>query len=472
MPDATAPADFPSVPDLMGAILDPLAAWMRSQRWFAGKSAAASEASIIGAAVVEAGPTHRVIDTVVRVGAGTGGADYQVPLLVTPAPDASDATGAAGTPGAEIAVLPLPGGPFRVEDATRTDEGREALLRLVTGAGTATGEGLALTGEPARTSAAHTVLGSRLLSGEQSNSSMIFELEGAPPVIAKLFRVIQAGENPDVVVQGALDAAGSEQVAPLIGSARAVWGEGSPAPLRGHALFVQEFFAGVEDAWRVALRDAETGTDFSAGARTLGEATARVHRDLATHLPTVDAARRLRERMVASMLSRLAQARAEVAEVDAAAPALDAVIRRALDVDWPPFQRVHGDYHLGQVLSVPARGWVLLDFEGEPMRPLAEREQPDCTVRDVAGMLRSLDYVAGAVRLVHGLDASTWARDARAAFLEGYTSTAQIPADDAAFAVLLAAFEADKAVYEAVYEARNRPDWLPIPLGALERLAA
>src|SRR5690625_6258701 len=84
-------------------------------------------------------------------------------------------------------------------------------------------------------------------------------------------------------------------------------------------------------------------------------------------------------------------------------------------------QRVHGDLHLGQVLSTPDRGWVLLDFEGEPLRPLAQRSLPDCPLRDVAGMLRSLDYVAGAVAHEHGLDASAWAFRARQAFLDGYT---------------------------------------------------
>jgi 1,4-alpha-glucan branching enzyme len=156
----------------------------------------------------------------------------------------------------------------------------------------------------------------------------------------------------------------------------------------------------------------------------------------------------------------------ELAEREAAAVA---VLDSVLDVEWPALQRVHGDYHLGQVLDVPERGWVALDFEGEPLRPLAERVRPDLTARDVAGMLRSFDYAAGSVHLADELiDASAWAAACREAFLEGYASVAG-PAD-AATQTLTRALELDKALYEVVYEARNRPTWLPIPLRAVHRL--
>ncbi|WP_347041264.1 maltokinase N-terminal cap-like domain-containing protein [Brachybacterium nesterenkovii] len=493
-------APFPPTVGILEDLLPHLTAWMAAQRWYAAKSTGPAETAVVGSAVIAEDDAQQVIDVVVRAGSGERATDYQVPLHVSrpatepaasgdadPAtsghagPDrdaAEDAPVADADAAAEIAVLAVPGGPLRVADATRTDEGRRALLALLDDERGARGTGLVIRGNggraeasaPEGTPAAGRIVSSRLLSGEQSNSSMIFELEGSAPVIAKLFRVLQAGENPDVVVQGALDAAGSAQVAPMHGAAEIVWGEGGRA-LTGHALFAQEFFPGVEDAWRVALRDAVAGTDFTDGARSLGEATASVHRDLAEHLGVTAADDAERERMVASMLARLDASRAEVPEVDAVGEALAGVLRRALDVPWPPFQRIHGDYHLGQVLAVPGRGWVLLDFEGEPMRPLADRALPDCPVRDIAGMLRSLDYVAGAVRLDSGGDATAWAKDARAAFLAGYADVAGISTDDAPFTTLLAAFEADKAAYEALYEARNRPDWLPIPLGSLERLA-
>ena len=131
-------------------------------------------------------------------------------------------------------------------------------------------------------------------------------------------------------------------------------------------------------------------------------------------------------------------------------------------------QRIHGDLHLGQVLWVPGRGWIILDFEGEPMRPMHERAREDFPLRDVAGMLRSFDYVAGSVTQSHGRSVAEWALGARRAFLDGYISRSGT--DLRANRSLLDAFEIDKALYEAVYEARNRPAWLSIPLAAIGRL--
>jgi predicted trehalose synthase len=171
-----------------------------------------------------------------------------------------------------------------------------------------------------------------------------------------------------------------------------------------------------------------------------------------------------------SMRSRHAAA---VSEVPAIA-AYDKMVRASIDAlssaRWPALQRIHGDYHLGQVLNAPGRGWVLVDFEGEPLRPLAERNQLDLALRDVAGMLRSFDYVAGSWEQEHpGRSRATWAAAARTAFLEGYAASAgRDPRQDA---ILLNALELDKALYEVVYEARNRPTWLGIPTTAIARIA-
>src|SRR5690606_4168583 len=136
--------------------------------------------------------------------------------------------------------------------------------------------------------------------------------------------------------------------------------------------------------------------------------------------------------------------------------------------EWPPLQRIHGDYHLGQVLDVPDRGWVLVDFEGEPLRALAERNLPDLALRDVAGMLRSFDYAAGSVSQERDLDREAWAAACRQAFLDGYA--AEAGEDPREHADLLDALELDKALYEVVYEARNRPTWIGIPVAAVERI--
>jgi maltose alpha-D-glucosyltransferase/alpha-amylase len=143
--------------------------------------------------------------------------------------------------------------------------------------------------------------------------------------------------------------------------------------------------------------------------------------------------------------------------------------------------RVHGDYHLGQVLRTPDEDWTFIDFEGEPARPVADRRRKTSALKDVAGMLRSFGYARGVAARSETVAndplarsrLDRWERSARQAFLAGYRDALRAvaapltPEDDAAFARALAAWELDKALYEIAYEARNRPDWLEIPLRAL-----
>jgi predicted trehalose synthase len=323
---------------------------------------------------------------------------------------------------------------------------------------------------------------SRVLVGEQSNTSIILDLVdivGAPskPLICKLFRVLQHGQNPDVVVQSALSAAGSARVPGSIGY---VWGQW-PEPAgsagadgvtaAGHLAYAQEFLPGVEDAWRVALAALASGEDFSERAHSLGLATAEVHGTLAKAMGTREATEDDVCALTRSMQARHAAALSEVPALAEYEQMVISSIEAVSSARWPALQRIHGDYHLGQVLDAPGRGWVLVDFEGEPLRPLAERTQPDLALRDVAGMLRSFDYVAGSWEQEHpGRSAASWAGEARTAFLEGYTSgNGRDPREDGP---LLEALELDKALYEVVYEARNRPTWLSIPITAIARLSA
>ncbi|QRY40801.1 aminoglycoside phosphotransferase [Microbacterium hominis] len=315
-----------------------------------------------------------------------------------------------------------------------------------------------------------------VLTGEQSNTSVIFRPSHAAPVICKVFRRLHPGINPDIELQSALAAAGSAHVPPVIGHLDGEWtstAPGEPA-VRGSLAFAQEFLPDVEDAWRVALAAAAVSADFSAEAQSLGRATADVHRDLAHLFPTPPADADARRSIVAAWRRRLSIAVAEVPALGAFHDAVARIYARAEAAPWPHLQRVHGDYHLGQVLHSPTRGWMLLDFEGEPMRPISERRAPDLALRDIAGMLRSFDYVAGSLRLQRGphqLDATAdaaadaWALAARTSFLTGYGSTFADPSG-----ALLDALELDKAVYEAIYEARHRPAWLAIPLAAVARL--
>jgi predicted trehalose synthase len=242
---------------------------------------------------------------------------------------------------------------------------------------------------------------------------------------------------------------------------------------RGHLAFAQEFLPGVEDAWRVALLAAAGGKDFADEARALGVAVAEVHRSLGSAFPRERPSEALIAAIDAAWQRRLAIAVAEVPALEPYRSEIAAFYARARAGAWPQLQRIHGDLHLGQVILSPDRGWLLLDFEGEPMRPMSERRRPDLPVRDVAGMLRSFDYVAGATEIVHperAAEARAWSASARQAFIDGYVAASGT--DLGKFRDLLAAFELDKAVYEAIYETRNRPDWAPIPLRAIEQLLA
>ena len=449
----------------MPSVLDLLTAWMPEQRWFAGKGRT-PELEIVGSFDLETGGEDVIVRTLlVRDAGGALATLYQVPVTIRATADETVQANAIGV----------------LDDGTILADGphdpvyARALLATIRDGIEAAPLGAAAHGVPIGAAEAGEPKHAKVLSGEQSNTSIVIETDGAP-VIAKVFRALHHGDNPDVVLQSALSAAGSTRVPGCIGSLAGEWMDDTrPDGARGQLAFAQEFLPGTEDAWRVALRSAAAGEDFTDGARALGAATAEVHRMLADLFPAVPAARAEIDAVLASFESRLALAVDEVPDVAAHRDAIAAVYRRAADAAWPALQRIHGDYHLGQVLSVPDRGWVLLDFEGEPLRPMAERDQPDIPLRDVAGMLRSFDYVAGSVRLggsatAEAVDgAERWAADAREAFLDGYSDG--IGRDVRAETELLAAFELDKAAYEAVYEARNRPTWIPIPVTAIERLA-
>lgn len=377
---------------------------------------------------------------IVRDDASTPPIVYQVPLVLRSATDAGEDPALIGHADDGRAVYDGP------HDAAFTD----ALLRAV-----AAGAG------PAR---AH------VLSGEQSNTSIVYEFESRHPIICKVFRRLSDGLNPDIELQSALAAAGSRHVPAVVGVVEGSWpGEASVAErASGSLAFAQEFLPGVEDAWRVALRSADAGEDFSPGAESLGRATAEVHRDLARLFPTTFAGDGERAETTRAWVRRLDEAVAVVPALRAHESAIRERYAEAAAAPWPPLQRIHGDFHLGQVLQVPERGWVLLDFEGEPLRPMSERRMPDLAARDVAGMLRSFDYVAGSLALtagaVHDRDAVRWATGARTAFLTGYGAVSSADPSGS----LLDALELDKAVYEAVYETHHRPGWVTIPLTAVD----
>jgi 1,4-alpha-glucan branching enzyme len=316
----------------------------------------------------------------------------------------------------------------------------------------------------------------RVLSGEQSNTSVVVGgSEDPEPVILKVFRVLQSGANPDVAVTSTLTSAGCPNVPRLIGWVDGEWLDPDGGRAYGNLTSVSEFLPGGFDAWRLACVAVENGQPFTEQARGIGAATAVVHGALARALPTSTADHATLGELADHLQQRLDWALAAVPQLTPYAEAARATVDAVRGLDrLPRLQRIHGDLHLGQVLDAGTRGWVLLDFEGEPLRPLADRNRQDLVLRDIAGMLRSFDYAAR--HTIIGIDGSdprvaradAWAAEASRAFLDAYTGAgAPDPREDA---VLLRALELDKALYEAVYETRNRPTWVQIPVSAITRL--
>jgi maltokinase len=320
----------------------------------------------------------------------------------------------------------------------------------------------------------------RPLTTEQSNSSLVFD----DRLILKVFRRLHEGGNPDMEVTYALAAAGFAHVPePLV-----AWRD-RPYDLA----FGQQFLAGASEGWALALtslRDlyssasgdpAETGGDFAAEAGRLGSMTAEMHLALDGAFGR-EAGPEVRSAwldMVGDIATRLAVARKDAGR-DLLAEAEQLLARLGAVEDPGPSIRVHGDFHLGQVMETDD-GWYVLDFEGEPARTLSQRIARTSPLKDVSGMLRSFDYASRYVLLERPAEevadleplAMAWESRNRQAFLEGYSQFTGIeqlmPGPESAAAVLFA-YELDKALYELEYERSHRPEWVPLPMNAIERL--
>jgi maltokinase len=448
----------------MDSTLGCVAAWMPRQRWYAGKGRVPSLHLVAWWDMSSDDPGARVRTYLLVDEGALPPVLYQVPVVeretvaVTADPDHVIGSPEPGTT--------LIDGPF---DPAYT----RALERLVTEGGECSGPAARAVGHPEGEPVDGSPRSAQVLTGEQSNTSVVFRGD-ADALICKIYRQVNGGLNPDIELSSALSAAGSPYVPRAVGALEGTWPHPSDPSrtITGSLAFAQQFLTGVEDAWRVALRAAADGEAFDREAFELGEATANVHGSLSELFPTRAATPEDRDATVQAWARRLAIAIAEVPAITDLKEAIETVYAAASQLAWPRLQRIHGDFHLGQVLLVPDRGWVLLDFEGEPLRPMRERVLPDLALRDVAGMLRSFDYVAGSLRLDdpdRPPDVPLrWARSARDEFVRGYAAGSGEGLDDVG--ILLAALELDKAVYESIYEARNRPTWVAIPLRAIERL--
>jgi maltokinase len=329
-------------------------------------------------------------------------------------------------------------------------------------------------------------LRARPITSEQSNTSLVFGNQ----YILKLYRRLNPGVNPDLLLHRALRSVGSEHIASPLGAITgAVAGEPTTVGM------LQTFVTDAVDGWAMAttsVRDLmanpdmapdEVGGDFAGEAHRLGMAVAAVHADLQRALGQQEADPSELDRTVDAMVDRLAAVTRVVPELGQHGPALRSAFERLREVKTPvSMQYIHGDLHLGQVLRT-SNGWLLIDFEGEPAAPARERGTLRSPLRDVAGMLRSFDYAAHLLLVGPRYEDSTfppesqdnalaWAQRNRQAFCDGYAEVAvDSVGDPRSHPALMRAFELDKAVYEVAYEHANRPEWLPVPLSSIARIA-
>jgi maltokinase len=450
-------------------LLNNLTGWLPRQRWFASKGRDISGVSVVQSVTLRTEePAAELL--VLAVDYTDGGPTELYQVLV----------GQRTELPAELSHVSIGevDGRCAYDGVWDTELAAELLNAL---AGGETRDWLRFTPEPGLV--IPTGLTSRVMSAEQSNTSVVSGEE----LMLKLFRRLAPGINPDLELHRALRSVDSNEVA---GLRAAIEGTLVDEP----AVFglLQDFARNSAEGWSMALisirdllaeadlRADEVGGDFAAEAFRLGKTVGMMHRELVAALgeDTVSP-----EVLAQGMRDRLDQALLVVPELAELAGPLRAAFDSVAALDTPLVtQRIHGDLHLGQTLRTPL-GWLLIDFEGEPARPLVERRNPEPKLRDVAGMLRSFDYAAyyqlsewvdwanpGGIEADNQLTwrAEEWSVRNRDSFCDGYTDCAG--ADPRDSRVLLDALELDKAVYETVYETRNRPSWLKVPLRSLRRL--
>ncbi|MGV9345917.1 maltokinase N-terminal cap-like domain-containing protein [Streptomyces spiralis] len=470
----------PAGPGLLEPMLPALGPWLAGRRWFdaryAGAALTARAASVVG----EEPPLllHGVV-TAHR----PGGPPLHHQLLLGLRPHLPARLEPA-------AITCVPDGPWRgwrLYDALADGTLLGLLLRTLADGGSGPGPRLERAGRfPLPVGGVP-----RPLEAEQSNTTVAY----GDRVLLKLFRRPEPGPHTEVDALRALTRQRCTHTPRLYGALH------SDAPgAEGLVLgLVEEFLPDARDGWEEAVRQARACLDgscrgvpatggFTGYAHSLGRAVAEVHGSLAeafgrTRLTAEDVAEE-----AARMTARLKEAAEEVPALGRYTGRLGTLFddyARLAGRGCPVFaQRIHGDLHLGQALHT-ADGWRIVDFEGEPARPVAERARPQPVLKDVAGMLRSLDYAARtalagpesgdlegtspAQRLRRLRRAHAWSVRNRRAFVSGYASAGRDDPD--CHPVPLRAFEADKAVYETLYESRHRPHLLPVPLAAVHRLA-
>jgi maltokinase len=432
---------------------DRLLGWLREQRWFGSKSQSLSGLDVVEEAAVD----DELSLAMVQVHFATGSHElYQ--LVLDPNAESFDVLSDGQRAHHLLAAI---------DDARGIDgrHGRFCFQHVER----ADGDGhtrIDPTTEPVRP-----------MGAEQSNSSVVF----GERLALKLFRKLEPGINPELEMLRFLTAHEYPNIAPLYG-----WYEYEGGALAATLAVAQQFIVGGTDGWELALDEIATAPDaFLGRIVTLGSATAKLHSTLATDVgdpafSPQDPSSEFLNLLKATLDDQLERVFGHLPDIESVAPiaGLEQEVREKITL---PSQgpiggksiRIHGDYHLGQTLYTQD-DWTLLDFEGEPARPLNARRQKRSPLRDVASMLRSFSYATWAVKLQRGLQApADFEERAREAFLGAYfdgVDRALLPSGgQPQINSLLKTFELEKALYELQYELDNRPDWVPIPVAGILR---
>jgi maltokinase len=430
------------------------------RRWFGAKTRDVSHARILEAPVLRDGDPTLAL-AIVEIAFDTGTHDlYQLPLGVRPDTGFEDVIdrrdGCALYDALEDPELARAFADLL--DENRTVKGEHGVVEF-------RGEDVGALGDV------------RPISVEQSNTSLVFD----DRLIFKVYRRLEAGINPELELLRFLTDRGFPNVPALAG-----WYAYVGTPMDATLGVLQHFVRGESDGWDFALDSLGSDPErFLARTARLGEVTASMHNTLATEpndpafSPEEPSAEAL-ALVVASVDEEIERIFANLPEIEALEPIagrgeeIREQLRQISSVG--PFGRIirtHGDYHLGQVIWT-GDDWVVIDFEGEPARPLHERRRKRSPLRDVAGMLRSFAYVANAAALTRGIEPpETWEQDARERFLDAYLATVDaslLPPGRDSVDRLLTVFELEKAVYELRYELDNRPEWVVIPVSGILRL--
>ena len=471
--------------------------FLRKQRWFAAKGALPTSARTAGLVVMPwGGDVYAIARLTVDVGGATP--TYQVPLALMQDPSTVP----------DQAIVRREDRGTALVDAVHDAGFRNGLIDALSRGATAQGsDGLRWIAEPIGDGPPMAGT-SRIGSAEQSNTSIVVGDEA----ILKLFRTLQPGVQPDVEVTRFLTTrAGFENTPRLLATTRLE--QGDETTTTG---MMQQYLPGSTDAWTFALERGasyfnapartEPANDFARDAKRLGEITRGMHDALASidddhdfapeHVDGEDLDRwahrtqqsvrdslALLERQLASLpKERLGEARALVQRRDHYVGWINEICDELGD-DLGMRTRTHGDYHLGQVLRTRDDDFMIIDFEGEPSRPLDERREKTSPLRDVAGMLRSFAYAAATLAMnaknadpsMRELRSARWERDVRAAYLAGYLAgdeneTGALPEDAEHVRQLITLFETEKAFYELAYELNNRPAWAWIPMRGISKL--